>query len=397
VKRFKPGIWYLTIIGFINSAGFSLSLPYIALYLNQDRGIPMTVVGLIILATGLLSAAVQLVSGVLCDRLGRRPMLIASMAAGTVFFGCMALLIEVTAPVWTIIAVYTALRGAIMMANPAIQSMIVDQCPRERLMEANGLVRIGGNLGWAMGPALGGFLLASLHYSWLFGVATLMRGIALFVALLTVRESFVCGREHLTLRSVFRAGQDRSFLTFTLLCLLLFLALGQMSTTLSVYTVERAGFSDAMYGSLLTLNGLMVVALQYPVTRALQRVTRKTALMLGSFLYALGYFGMSLVGPYPVALAAMAVVTLGEITIAPTTLAVVGEMSPPTWRGRYMGFFGLSETIGVSTGPLIGGILLDAFPTGRASIWGVIASIALLAAIGFARWDPYKSYKKRIG
>ena len=90
----------------------------------------------------------------------------------------------------------------------------------------------------------------------------------------------------------------------------------------------------------------------------------------------------------------MAVVTLGEITIAPTTLAVVGEMSPPTWRGRYMGFYGLSETLGISTGPLIGGILLDAFPTGRLTIWGGIACFALLAAIGFSRWSPYK---KRVG
>ena len=397
VRRFKPGIWYLTIIGFINSAGFSLSLPYIALYLNQNRGISMTAVGLIILLTGLISAAVQLASGALCDRLGRRPLLIASMVSGTVLFGWMALLIEVTAPVWAIIVVYTGLRGAIVMANPAIQSMVADHCPRERLTEAYGLVRIGGNLGWALGPALGGFLLASLHYSWLFGVATLMRGIALIFALITVKESFVGCQEHITLRSIFKAGQDRSFLGFTLLCLLLFLAMGQMSTTLSVYTVERAGFSDAMYGSLRTLNGLMLVALQYPVTRALQRVSKKMALILGSCLYALGYFSMSLVGLYPVALAAMAVVTLGEITIAPTTLAVVGEMSPATWRGRYMGFYGLSETLGVSTGPLLGGILLDDFPTGRVSIWGVIAGVALLAALGFTMWNPYKSYKKRVG
>lgn len=397
VRRFKPGIWYLTIIGFINSAGFSLSLPYIALYLNQNRGISMTVVGLIILLTGLISAAVQLASGALCDRLGRRPLLIASMVSGTVLFGWMALLIEVTAPVWAIIVVYTGLRGAIVMANPAIQSMVVDHCPRERLTEAYGLVRIGGNLGWALGPALGGFLLASLHYSWLFGVATLMRGLALIFALITVKESFVACQEHITLHSIFQAGQDRSFLGFTLLCLLLFLAMGQMSTTLSVYTVERAGFSDAMYGSLLTLNGLMVVALQYPVTRTLQRLTKKTALILGSCLYALGYFSMSLVGHYFVALVAMAVVTLGEMTIAPTTLGVVGEMSPATWRGRYMGFYGLSETIGVSAGPLLGGILLDGFPHGRASIWGVIAGAALLAALGFTLWNPYKSHKKRVG
>jgi len=374
-----------------------LSLPYVALYLNQDRGISMTVVGAIILLTGLCSAAVQLASGALCDRIGRRPLLIASMMSGTALFGVMALLIEADAPVWAIISIYTGVRCAIVMANPPIQSMIVDQCPRERLAEANGLVRIGGNLGWAMGPALGGFLLATMHYSWLFGVATLMRGVALVFALVMVKESFLGCREHIELRSIFRAAEDRRFLSFTLLALLLFVAMGQMSTTLSVYTVERAHFTDAMYGSLLTLNGLMVVVFQYPVTRALQRATKKTALILGSCFYAVGYFTMSFVGAYPVALMSMAVVTMGEMTISPTTLSVVGELSPPTWRGRYMGFYGLSETIGVSTGPLLGGILLDGFPHGSFSIWGVIAGAAILAAIGFSLWKPYRVSGKRVG
>ncbi len=368
-----------------------------ALYLNQDRGISMTVVGAIILLTGLCSAAVQLASGALCDRIGRRPLLIASMMSGTALFGVMALLIEADAPVWAIISIYTGVRCAIVMANPPIQSMIVDQCPRERLAEANGLVRIGGNLGWAMGPALGGFLLATMHYSWLFGVATLMRGVALVFALVMVKESFLGCREHIELRSIFRAAEDRRFLSFTLLALLLFVAMGQMSTTLSVYTVERAHFTDAMYGSLLTLNGLMVVVFQYPVTRALQRATKKTALILGSCFYAVGYFTMSFVGAYPVALMSMAVVTMGEMTISPTTLSVVGELSPPTWRGRYMGFYGLSETIGVSTGPLLGGILLDGFPHGSFSIWGVIAGAAILAAIGFSLWKPYRVSGKRVG
>jgi MFS family permease len=397
VRRFEPGIWYLTIIGFINSVGFSLSLPYVALYLNQERGISMTLVGILIMSTGLISAGVQLASGALCDRLGRRPLLIFSMAAGTLMFGLMAVFIEITAPVWAIILAYAGMRAAIMTANPAIQSMVVDQCPRERLAEANGLVRIGGNLGWAMGPAIGGFLLVTLHYSWLFGAATLMRAAALVFALVVIKESFSGCHEHITMRSIFQAGHDRSFVTFTLLCLMLFLAMGQMSTTLSVYTVERVGFSSAMYGSLLTLNGLMVVILQYPVTRALQHVARKTALIIGSCLYAAGYLSMSLAGPYPVALASMAIITLGEITIAPTTLSVVGEISPPTWRGRYMGFFGLSEVMGVSAGPLLGGILLDTFPEGNVSIWGTIAAVAVFAATGFAFWNPCKGVKKRVG
>jgi MFS family permease len=394
VNRFPTSVWLLTVMGFINSFGFSLSLPYVALYLNRDRHISMTVIGLMFLATGILSALVLLVSGSLCDRFGRRPLLLTSMMTGTLLFASMSVLIAINAPVWAIVVAYAGLRSAITMANPAIQAMVVDKCTREQVVEANGLLRIGGNLGWAMGPAFGGFLLVSVNYAWLFGFATITRGLALILAFFAIKESFIGCQEHIKVRSIFQAGRDPSFLSFTLLCLLLFLAMGQMSTTLSVYTVERAGFSDAMYGSLLTLNGIMVVALQYPVTRIISRFTKKTALILGSCFYGVGYFCMGLVGLYPVALGAMAVVTLGEMTVAPTTLAVVAEMSPPTWRGRYMGFYGLSETIGVALGPFVGGILLDTFPKGTVSIWGVIAGSALLAAVGFMRWGRFK---RRVG
>jgi MFS family permease len=80
------------------------------------------------------------------------------------------------------------------------------------------------------------------------------------------------------------------------------------------------------------------------------------------------------------------IITLGEISTAPTMLAVVGKMAPSGHRGRYMGFYGLSETIGVSTGPLLGGILLDNFVSNGMAIWGIIGLVALLAGFGFFLW-----------
>jgi MFS family permease len=65
---------------------------------------------------------------------------------------------------------------------------------------------------------------------------------------------------------------------------------------------------------------------------------------------------------------------------------VIGEFAPQDQRGRYMGLFGLSETTGVSIGPLLGGILLDAFPSDLKLVWAPIASIALIAAIGYYWW-----------
>ena len=53
IKRFPPSLWLITAISSLNSAGFSLSLPFLSLYLHQDRGVPMTQVGLIILGSGM--------------------------------------------------------------------------------------------------------------------------------------------------------------------------------------------------------------------------------------------------------------------------------------------------------------------------------------------------------
>jgi MFS family permease len=384
--RFEPGVWSVTAIGLLNSAAFAISLPFIALYLYANRGMSMTSVGLVIFSTGLISAATQLYSGALCDRIGRRPLLLSSVMAGTVLYAVMAVLVGTVAPIWLIIAVYALVRSALMMQRPAIQSMIVDLCPRERLLEANGVLRVGQNLGWAMGPAFGGYLLAFLPYGWLFGITALINLVVVFIAVRLIKETGQGSLERISLRGIFSAGRDRRFLAFTMLCTFFFLAMGQMGSTLSVFATERAGFSLAQYGTLLTLNGLMVAAFQYPMARLVNRLPHARALQLGSVFYTFSYLMLGLVGSYGLAFSAMVINTLGEMSIAPTTLAVVGEQAPPGARGRYMGFYGLSETMGSSLGPLWGGVLLDTFPHTPMGVWGFIALPIFLAGLGFRLW-----------
>ena len=182
------------------------------------------------------------------------------------------------------------------------------------------------------------------------------------------------------------AAKDKNLLIFTLLCLMVFVVSGQMSSTLSVYTVTYSGFSTSQYGFLLTLNGLIIVVFQYPVTFLLNRLTPYFSLVLGALLYGVGYLTLTWVGAYSLAIGAMVLITAGEIVFAPTTSAIVGEMASKNWRGRYMGFFGLSETMGMALGPLVGGVLLDAFPLQPLIIWGAPAILAAAAAIGFSQF-----------
>ncbi|MDO8473463.1 MAG: MFS transporter, partial [Dehalococcoidia bacterium] len=165
--RFPQGVWAITLVGFFNSAGFSISLPFIALYLYRVRGLSMTEVGFILLGSGLFAAAAQLLSGLLTDRLGRRPLLLATTLGGLLLQFTMALVVGAHAAVWHIVLAYAGVRAALMMAMPPVQAVVADLTPKERLVEAYGLLRVGQNLGWAAGPAAGGYLAAALSYDWL--------------------------------------------------------------------------------------------------------------------------------------------------------------------------------------------------------------------------------------
>jgi MFS family permease len=385
-RQFDTRIWIITAVGLLNVAGFSLSLPFLSLYLYQERGVPMTVVGIIVLISGLCAAVTQIFGGVITDRLGRRPLLIGAAMTAAILFIVMATLIAAEAPVWAIVIAYAIGQAAMVITRPANQAMVVDVAPRSRLTEAYGILRVGMNLGWAIGPAVGGHMLVFLPYPWLFGVTALTSLVSCGLIFFLLKESFVGAMGQVNVRTIFLAARNRHLLKFTGLSLLVFLVMGQMISTLSVFTVDRVGFTTAQYGMLLTANGIIVVILQYPVALLANRVVKYQALAVGALCYALGYLLYGWVGSYTLAITAMIIISLGEVIFSPVSLSVVGELSPNDRRGRYMAFFGLSEGLGFSTASLLGGVLLDSFPAEPLFIWGTVALLAFAAMVGFLLW-----------
>jgi len=384
--RFGRELWLVTATQFFIAIGFSICIPFLSLHLYEDRGLSMTMVGTIILAAGLCSAVSQVLGGALSDRFGRRPILLIGALVSVFSFSGLAALIGISAPVWAIAAVYIASRSILTTTRPVISAMVADFTPKEKLMEAYGILRIGANMGWAAGPAIGGYLAAFLPYGWLFGIAPLACGIVFLIIYFFIRESSHGMSKGVGLRSMLTIANDRPFLIFVVINILLFIVMGQMVSTLSIFTVKMLDFSYAQFGLLLTLNGLIVIFFQYPMTLALRRLAKFRALILGSLLYMFGYLSLGWITQFGWALVAMAVITGGEIIHAPVSLSVVGELSPEDKRGRYMGFFGLSQTIGIAVGPLLGGVLIDAFPFNPELIWAPVAVVAFTAALGYYWW-----------
>ncbi len=384
--RFERGVWVVAVMQFFTTIGFSICMPFLSLYLYQDRGLSMILVGTILLAGGLCAAVSQALGGTLSDRFGRRPILLAAVLAGIFLYSGLAVLIGISAPVWAIAVVYIAARSMLITTRPVISAMVADCTSKEKLTEAYGILRIGANIGWAAGPAIGGYMATFLPYAWLFGVPVITCGIVALIVFFFVRDSSQVVNKKAGLRSMLPTADDQAFLVFVVVSLLLFIVMGQMGSTLSIFAVDKVGFSTAQYGLILALNGLIVIFFQYPMTLALRRLAKFRALILGCLLYGFGYLSLGWITQFGWALGAMAVITAGEIIHSPVTLSVIGELCPQDQRGRYMGLFGLSETVGIAVGPLVGGVLLDAFPSDLRVVWAPIGLLAFIAALGYYWW-----------
>jgi MFS family permease len=257
------------------------------------------------------------------------------------------------------------------------------------------MAQIVANIGWVIGPLLGGLMFASVSYAWLFALAVLTSATSLILILTALKESYPNVRQETSFKAVFSIKADQALFTYIGLTLLVFISYTQIINTYSVFTVESLGFTATQYGLLVTAASAFAVVFQYPVTRMVsQRIGDKNALFLGSLIFGLGYLSLGWITSFSWSVIAILVITVGELLFVPSCVATVGRLAPPDYRGRYMGLLGIGTGLGTAIGPVLGGALFDAAAGTPPLMWGAIAAIAIAGAIGFLWWSG--AYKNRL-
>jgi len=384
LAHYDHRFWTLFGVQLIVAVGFGAAMPFVSIYLHNVLGVSMTFVGTIMLASALVAAAGRIIGGEIADRLGRRPLLIGGMSARVLVFGLMAYVIHSGASALVVGGVFLLVRWAGAMVRPGLSAMVADVVEPKRRVEAYALFRIGANAGWAVGPAIGGFLV-STSYALLFLLTTFASLIGLLMVIFLTRESIRAAEtERFAVRRLLDAVHDLRFLVFCVWSVLLFLVMGQFASTLAVFSTKIVEILESQLGILFTINGLVVVLFQWPAARLSDRLGIRWGLILGCLLYALGYFSVAFATGFPFLIGSMVIITLGEVTFSPTSMAAVANMAPEVRIGRYMGFFGLTEALGWSLGPFIGGVLFDVLSPIPVALWGIIAALSVTAAAGFA-------------
>lgn len=365
---------------------WSLSMPFLALYMSGTLGIDAVSVTSAYTLAALSGAMTQIVAGELADKIGRRFTMLLSMSTRVVVFVLIAVAVEYGWGFLSLAALMVASSITGNMFHPATNAMITDIVPFSKRVEAFSLARVGINIGWAAGPAFGGISTQFISYSFTFLLTSLLSALVFVLIFVYAKETVPTGAvEKFKLRDVLEIRKDKNFIIYSLFTVFGSVIAMQMVSTFSIYTDRYTDITEAELGILFALNGVLVVFLQFPISRALSSHRLTTLLSIGTLLYCIGYLSTAFMTTFEPLLIAMTIVTLGEIVSSPPAMALVSNMAPQRRRGEYMGVYGLFESIGGSFGPLIGGISLDAFPTQPILIWTIPSLFGLVAVAGFLR------------
>lgn len=404
-REYPSQFWIVVFATFIDRLGGAMLWPFFTLYITRKFGIGMTQAGFLLLVFSVTGMVGSTIGGALTDRFGRKVMILFSLvmsATSAILMGVIdSLMLFVMA---TVIVGLLADTG-----GPAREALIADLLPEEKRADGFGILRVAFNLSVAIGPLIGG-LLASRNYLLIFIVDALASlttaAIIFFVLKETWKPKELVGEERReTLADTFigyrKVLQDRAFVLYMFASMLMVLVYINMNTTLAPYLRDVHGVDERGFSYILSLNAIMVVLFQFPITRWVTRYRPLIVMTVGTLLYAVGFAMYGFVTPYVLFLGAMAVITIGEMMVSPVGQAIATRLAPEDMRGRYMAMFGYTWGIPFMIGPIAAGLVLDYLNPNllwyAAGVLGVLAALAYLNLERMSERAGYAVVEQRLG
>jgi MFS family permease len=276
---------------------------------------------------------------------------------------------------WAILGL-TALTGLTgELYRPASSALLADLVSTGQRVTAYSAYRVAFNMGWAFGPAAAGFL-SGYGFFWLFagdaGTSVLFGVVAYFALPRGVRATT---KESGWREALCWMKKDRRLHRVLLSTLVMGLVTFQMSSTFGLQ-ITHLGFSPKIYGLALSLNGILVVLCELPMTMVTRLFPARRVMALGYALEGVG-FGLIAFAHSMAALAGCVVIfTVGEMLVMPVASAYMAQLAPANMRGRYMGVYGLMWSMALTVGPALG---MRLFAVGQYALWLTCGGLGLLA------------------
>lgn len=373
--------WILSIAMFINRSG-SMVLLFTSLYLTRDLHFTIGQAGVVMSFYGVGSVLGSYTGGWLTDRKNYFDIMVSSLIiSGSILF----ILLFVNS-MYAIGAVIFAYAFTADMFRPANSAAIAAYSTSENRTRSVSLVRLAINLGFTVGPAIGGFIAMHLGYKWLFVIDALSGfGAAAMLFVYLPKQPSINKQQHNEVlnNSSTSAYRDFGFLFFILLVAFYGTCFFQIFASIPQYFNKVCHYNEDTIGLLLALNGFLVVLIEMPLVAVLEKNKKKFKYIIYGVLCLPVSFAILLLGKGMMIFAILytLIITLSEIFAMPFMMNYTLSRGRKERQGQYSALYSISYGLANIAAPLLGLGIADQF--GFNSMFGFFISLSLLIAFGF--------------
>lgn len=359
-KGLPKNLYVLFAANVINKMG-SFVLPLITLILTNKIGFSKTEAGILTTIAILSQAPFMILGGRLVDKFGSRKVIVMFSSAGAFFY----LLCGFFRPGIGLALMIVTASDLYSVSYPAFSSIVIEIASPEQLKSSLSLIYLGNNLGLAIGPVLGGFLFQkNLHL--LFVIDAVTTFIAVALLLFFIKET---GKRQKRAKTARHKEYDTSIFTFLRKkpVLIIFSAVMlvynfcyiQWSFLLPLQTAELFPTNGVRFYSLLvSLNAIVVICVTPFMTALTHRLESLRATALGGLFYFFSFALFAVNRDTVYFVAAIVVMTLGEVLVSINSNSFVAEHTPESHIGRVNSLLSVVNGAGFALGPIAMGYLL---------------------------------------
>jgi DHA1 family multidrug resistance protein-like MFS transporter len=348
--------------------------------LARELGASPRMIGLVMAASTITGVFVKLPAGSWSDVIGRAPLLIAA----TLVFAVMPFSYLAAGSLAALIGVRFVHGSATAIMGPVMAATISDLAPVNRRATWLSLYSTVQGTGQAIGPVLAGTLIARGRFDLAFVLAGI---IALPALLLTGIRPPITAAPNRALPGSFVRGivevvRERRILVASIAHAFYFVINGTLNAFLPLFAADRIGLGAVQIGWMFGMQTLTTLAIRPLIGAASDRVGHRGSIAAGLIACGASVIGIS-AAETPLALYAAVLLYAGSVALTTAaTSAYITDVAPKQRFGAAHGTFGTIYDIGDAGGPLLGGVLVQAW--GYAPTFQFMAALAIVTAAAFA-------------
>ncbi|KUY31670.1 MFS transporter [Elizabethkingia ursingii] len=380
----------LSIVMLINRSG-SMVLPFLGVYMTDQLEFSIKESGIVLSFYGVGSVIGSWLGGYFTDKFGEYRVQSTSLF--------------LSAPLFLLIPIFTSVEGMALIIllqsiisetfRPANSVAITKYARPENLTRAFSLNRMAINLGFSIGPALGG-ILSSFSYELLFitnAVGAIMAGIFYVRFFRKIHKIYQKRNKEKkitneAIQKELSPYKDFPFLVYCLLCAIFSVCFFQFFNTIPIFYKEVAHLDQKSIGYILGYSGFIIVVLEMLVVNFADKyLTIAKTLLYGILMCSVAYAMLAINHHISLILLSISILSVGEILVLPFMSTITALRSGKTNQGAYMGLNGMTFSISFIITPLLGTSV--ASDLGFNTLWigsGVVLAIAAIGMYFVVNW-----------